>query len=67
MGRLILTRTPGETIVIGDEGDIMITIVSVRGNQVRLSVDAARSIPVHREEVYLRIQQEKEDAKNQRT
>ena len=64
---LVLTRTPGETIVIGEDGEIMVTIVSIRGNQVKLEIDAAREIPIHRREVYLRIQQEKEDAKNRST
>lgn len=47
---LILTRRIGETIVIND--DIRITIVSVRGNQIRVGIQAPREVPVHREEVY---------------
>jgi len=57
---LILTRKPGETVLIGD--DIKVTILSVRGNLVRVGIDAPRSVPVHREEVYARIQREKSQA-----
>ena len=54
---LILTRKNGEALMIGD--DVIITVLSVRGNQVRLGIDAPAEIPVHREEIYLRIQEEK--------
>ncbi len=50
---LILTRRIGEIIRIGDE--VKITILSTRGNQVRLGIDAPREIEVHREEIYHRI------------
>ena len=50
---LILTRKPGERICIGD--DIEVTIVNVRGNQVRLGITAPRDVAVHREEIYRRI------------
>ena len=53
---LILTRTEGEKLRIGD--DITVVILGVRGNQVRLGVDAPREIPVHREEIYQRIKDE---------
>ena len=53
---LILTRRVGESIMIGD--DITITTLGVRGSQVRLGVNAPEDVPVHREEIYLRIQQE---------
>lgn len=53
---LVLTRKRDESIIIGD--DIKVTIVEVRGDQVKLGIDAPRSIPVHREEVYKEIQEE---------
>lgn len=54
---LVLTRSVGERLIIG-EGDIKLTILDVRGNQVRLGIDAPKNIAVHREEIYLRIQEE---------
>jgi carbon storage regulator len=59
---LILTRRVGETLVIGDE--VTVTVLGVRGNQVRLGVNAPRHVTVHREEIYQRIQSESEGAKN---
>ena len=53
---LILTRKPGERICIGD--DVEVTIISTRGNQVRLGVSAPRDVAVHREEIYRRIEVE---------
>lgn len=55
---LILTRHPGQTIMIGDE--VSITVTHVKGTQVRLAVRAPKDIEVHREEIYQRIQREKE-------
>ncbi|MEJ2480769.1 MAG: carbon storage regulator CsrA [Acidihalobacter sp.] len=53
---LILTRRVGETLIIGD--DIAITVLGVKGNQVRLGIKAPRDVTVHREEVYQRIHQD---------
>ena len=51
---LILTRRIGETLVIGD--NVQITVLGVRGNQVRIGVDAPKDVGVHRKEIYDRIQ-----------
>lgn len=56
---LILTRRVGESLMIGDE--INVTILGVKGNQVRIGVNAPRDVAVHREEIYQRIQQERAD------
>lgn len=53
---LILTRRVGETVVIGDDVDI--TVLGVKGNQVRLGIKAPKEITVHREEIYQRISRE---------
>lgn len=51
---LILTRRVGESLMVGD--DITITVLGVKGNQVRIGVDAPKDVAVHREEIYKRIQ-----------
>jgi carbon storage regulator len=64
-GMLILTRRVGETLVIGD--DVTVTVLGVRGNQVRLGVNAPKDIAVHREEIYQRIQNEKDSSNSAET
>lgn len=56
---LILSRHIGETINIGD--DITITVLNVSGKQIRLGIEAPKNVPVHREEIYRRIKEHKDD------
>ena len=55
---LILTRRAGETLMVGD--DVTITVLGVKGNQVRIGINAPKDVPVHREEIYLRIKDEEQ-------
>ncbi len=55
---LILTRRVGETLMIGDE--VTVTVLGVKGNQIRIGVHAPKDVAVHREEIYQRIQQEQD-------
>lgn len=55
---LILTRRVGETLMIGDE--VTVTVLGVKGNQVRIGINAPKTVAVHREEIYLRIKAEQE-------
>ncbi|GII24523.1 carbon storage regulator CsrA [Planosporangium mesophilum] len=57
---LVLTRRPGESVMIGD--DVVITVLDVRGDVVRLGIKAPRSVQVHREEVYLELQKVNQEA-----
>ena len=57
---LILTRRVGETLMVGDE--VTVTVLGVKGNQVRIGVNAPREVAVHREEIYERIKAEEGQA-----
>ncbi len=57
---LILTRRVGETLMVGD--DVSITVLGVKGNQVRIGINAPKEIAVHREEIYQRIKAEQASA-----
>jgi carbon storage regulator len=57
---LVLTRRPGESIMIGD--DVVVTVLDVRGDVVRVGIKAPRSVQVHREEVYVELQKANRDA-----
>ena len=59
---LILTRRVGETLMVGD--NVTVTVLGVKGNQVRIGVNAPKDVAVHREEIYERIQREKDGEKD---
>jgi carbon storage regulator len=56
---LILTRRVGETVTVGDT--VTITVLSVKGNQVRVGINAPKTVAVHREEIYERIKREQQE------
>ncbi len=58
---LILTRRVGEAVMVGN--DVTVTIVGIKGTQVRLGIDAPKNVTVHREEIYERIQREQHPAR----
>lgn len=57
---LILTRRVGETVMIGN--DVTVTVLGVKGNQVRIGVNAPRDVAVHREEIFERIKREEQES-----
>jgi carbon storage regulator len=62
---LILTRRVGETVMIGN--DVTVTVLGVKGNQVRIGVNAPRDVAVHREEIFERIKREEKDGESDRS
>lgn len=60
---LILTRKVGETLMVGD--DITVTILGVKGNQVRVGIKAPKNVPVHREEIYNKVKEDNIDYKQE--
>jgi len=57
---LVLTRHTNESIKIGTDGEITVVVLGIKGNQVKIGIDAKKEIPVHRTEIYERIAKEKE-------
>lgn len=64
---LILSRHKEEQIVVGEKGEIVLTIVDIRGDKVRIGIEAPHDIPVHRREVYDAIKQERENPRMSQT
>ena len=63
---LILTRRVGESVIIGNDATVTVTVLGVKGNQVRLGVNAPREVAVHREEIFERIKREQSEDKSPR-
>lgn len=61
---LILTRRVGETLMVGD--DVTVTVLGVKGNQIRIGINAPKDVEVHREEIYQRINAERNNVHQQR-
>lgn len=55
---LVLTRSIGDRLIIGDNAEITLNVLDIRGNQVRIGIDAPKTIPVHREEIFNKISEE---------
>lgn len=55
---LVLTRSIGDRLIIGEKGEITLNVLDIRGNQVRIGIDAPKNVPVHREEIYQKIKDE---------
>lgn len=62
---LIVTRKPGEKVMVGDQ--VVITVIEVKGSNVRIGIDAPRAVPVYREEIYAAMQQGEGEGKRPRT
>ena len=58
---LVLTRRVGETLIIGKNGEIKVTVISIKGSQVHIGVLAPDDVPINREEIHQRIQTEKKE------
>jgi carbon storage regulator len=58
---LILTRRVGETVIVGN--DVTVTIVGVKGNQIRIGISAPKNVSIHREEIYQRIRREQHQSR----
>ncbi|MDF1795255.1 MAG: carbon storage regulator CsrA [Coxiellaceae bacterium] len=52
---LVLTRSVGDRLIIGDDAEITLNVLDIRGNQVRIGINAPKTVPVHREEIYQKI------------
>ena len=62
---LVLTRSVGERLIINN-GEICLNVLEIKGNQVRIGIDAPKNISIHREEIYTRIQSEKKQKQSEK-